>query len=173
LNVGAFEERKNQLTLLEAYHKISHEFSHHLIFIGQGKKYLEKVRARAQELGIADRVHFLSNVNSADLPVFFQMADLFCFPSIFEGFGIPIVEALFSRTPVLTSFGSCFPESAGPQSHYVDPLSIADISKGIRTILASDALQNKMKIEGELFARQFKKEYTTEKLLHVYHQTIS
>jgi glycosyltransferase involved in cell wall biosynthesis len=101
------------------------------------------------------------------------MADLFCFPSIFEGFGIPIIEALFSRTPVLTSFGSCFPESAGPESHYIDPLSVGDIAKGIRTILSSVELQNKMQIEGELFAKQFKKEYTTKKLLNIYHQTIS
>lgn len=172
LNVGAFEPNKNQLNLLEAFAQISHEFPHHLIFIGQGKKYLEKVKARAAELGLANRVHFLSNVSFTDLPVFYQLAALFCFPSLFEGFGIPIMEALFSKTPVVTSLGSCFPESAGPHSYFVDPLSVSEISKGIRAVLSSEELQDKMKYEGHKYVQQFHREASTRSLIEIYKNTL-
>lgn len=173
LNVGAFEERKNQLNILEAFKELSNEFSHDLVFIGQGKKYLAKVKNRAIELGISKRVHFLSNVNYSDLPVFYQLAEVFCFPSIFEGFGIPIIESLFSHTPVLTSHGSCFPESAGPDSYYIDPLSVHDIANGLKNILSSRDLQLKMTTAGFIYADQFRREYTTEKLLKIYQKTLS
>jgi glycosyltransferase involved in cell wall biosynthesis len=172
LHVGAFEPNKNQLNLLEAFALIANEFPHDLVFIGQGKQYLEKVKLRTEQLGLKARVHFLNNVNFTDLPVYYQKADLFCFPSLFEGFGIPILEALFSRTPVLTSKGSCFPESAGPNSFYIDPLSSHEIAAGIKTILGSLELQNKMKEEGYKFVQRFHREETTMKLIKIYKNTL-
>lgn len=172
LNVGAFEPNKNQLNLLEAFAQISHEFPHHLVFIGNGKKYQEKVKARTHELGLSERVHFFTNVNFNELPAFYQLADLFCFPSLFEGFGIPIMEALFSKTPVVTSLGSCFPESAGPHSYFVDPLSVSEISKGIRAVLCSPELQDKMKYEGYKYVQQFHREASTRNLIEIYKNTL-
>lgn len=172
LHVGAFEERKNQLNTLEAFAEISKEFPHHLIFIGEGKKHLNKVKMKAIELGLVNRVHFLSSVSYIDLPVFYQEADLFCFPSLFEGFGIPILEALFSNTPVLTSHGSCFPESAGPNSYFIDPLSVYDIAQGIRNILNSSELQNKMKLEGFKYAQLFHREKSTQNLIQIYNNVL-
>ncbi len=133
LNVGAFEERKNQLSLIEAFSKISKNSDHDLVLIGNGKQYLEECKNKALKLGLLSRIHFLSNVPFNDLPTIYQAADLFCFPSHFEGFGIPIIEAIYSKIPVITSLGSCFPESAGPDSEYIDPLSVQDIidSRGI------------------------------------------
>ena len=172
LNVGAFEERKNQLALLIAFSKIAHEFPHDLVFIGQGKKYLEKVKRVTNELGLNNRVHFISNVNFTDLPVFYQLADLFCFPSLFEGFGIPILEALFSKTPVVTSKGSCFPESAGPNSIFIDPNSSNDLIQGIRSVLESENLQIKMAEEGFKYAQNFHREITTKNLMKIYQEAL-
>lgn len=169
LNVGAFEERKNQLNLVVAFAKIANVVAHDLVFVGHGKKYLKEVRTKAFQLGIANRVHFYTKVNFHDLPVFYQLADLFCFPSLFEGFGIPILEALFSKTPVITSLGSCFPESAGPNSSFVDPHSIEGLAEEMKKILGSKELQLKMQNEGLIYAQNFHRKVTTTNLLNIYH----
>jgi glycosyltransferase involved in cell wall biosynthesis len=168
LNVGAFEERKNQLILIEAFAKICEKVAQDLVLIGNGKKYFDQCIARVKDLKISSRVHFLSNVPFLELPVFYQAADLFCFPSHFEGFGIPIVEALFSKTPVITSFGSCFPESAGPTSEYIDPLSVLDISDKLVSVLQSESLQKKMTTEGHKFVQKFHRKDSSIKLLDCY-----
>ncbi|MBC7714011.1 MAG: glycosyltransferase family 4 protein [Rhizobacter sp.] len=168
LNVGAFEERKNQLMLIEAFAKIASQVEQDLVLIGNGKSYLEQCKKKVEDLKISSRVHFLSNIPFSELPVFYQTADLFCFPSHFEGFGIPIVEALFSKTPVITSFGSCFPESAGPDSEYIDPLSLTDISDKILKVLNDVSLQDKMISRGHNFVQKFTRKQSTEKLLECY-----
>ncbi|MBC7428766.1 MAG: glycosyltransferase family 4 protein [Bacteriovorax sp.] len=168
LNVGAFEERKNQLLLIEAFAKISNQVEQDLVLIGNGKKYLEQCKNKVEELKLSSRVHFLANVSFSDLPIFYQTADLFCFPSHFEGFGIPIVEALFSKTPVITSFGSCFPESAGPDSEFIDPLSLNDLSAKILKVLNDVSLQEKMISRGHSFVQKFSRKESTLKLLECY-----
>lgn len=168
LNVGAFEERKNQMALIEAFGKIENLIEQDLVLIGNGKTYLESCKNKVEELGLTDRVHFLSNIPFSELPLFYQTADLFCFPSHFEGFGLPIVEALFSKTPVVTSFGSCFPESAGPDSVYIDPLSIHDISDKILKVLNDVSLQETMIAKGYEFVQQFHRQNVNTKLLECY-----
>lgn len=170
LNVGAFEERKNQLALIEAFSKISYFIQQDLILIGNGKDYLEECKALVTKLNLTDRVRFLSNIPYNDLPIFYQAADLFCFPSHFEGFGLPIVESLFSQTPVITSNGSCFPESAGPNSVYIDPLSTDDIADKIVKVLNDVELQENMISKGYEFVQQFHRKNVTAKLLECYSQ---
>ena len=168
LTVGAFEERKNQQALIEAFGKIAGQIEQDLVLIGNGKKYLESCKRKALDLGLENRIHFLSNIPFDELPLFYQTADLFCFPSHFEGFGLPIVESLFSKTPVITSFGSCFPESAGPDSEYVDPLSVADISDKMLKVLNDVGLQENMITKGYEFVQQFHRKNVNEKLLECY-----
>lgn len=173
LNVGAFEERKNQLGLLEAFASICKQVEEDLVFIGQGKKYKEQVIAKAEELKISHRVHFLKSILHEELPAFYQAAKLFCFPSLFEGFGIPNVEALFSKTPVITSFGSSLPESAGPDSYFVDPLSKSSIASGLQTVLSDKKLQDHMILKGSEFVERFRLEHTTDRLMEIYHQVLT
>ncbi len=168
LNVGAFEERKNQLRLIESFAHAANKIEHDLVLVGNGKNYLEECKAKAEELKISSRVRFLSNVPFNELPVLYQAAELFCFPSHFEGFGLPIVESLFSKTPVVTSFGSCFPESAGPDSEYIDPLSTQDISDKIVKVLSDKVLQEKMISRGYDFVQKFSRENSTKNLLECY-----
>ena len=169
LHVGAFEERKNQLKLLQAYAQIANKVEEDLVFIGQGKKYKEMIRAKIIELNLDLRVHILDSVRFDELPAVYQAATVFCFPSLFEGFGIPIVESLFSKTPVITSYGSCFPESAGPDSHFVDPLSVSSIGEGLLTVLSSKKLQQEMSEQGHKFVQRFHLKETTSKLMDLYH----
>jgi glycosyltransferase involved in cell wall biosynthesis len=173
LHVGAFEERKNQLNLLLAYAQIADKVEEDLVFIGQGKKYKEKVEALVSKLKLNHRVHFLNSARFDELPAIYQAARVFCFPSLFEGFGIPIVEALFSKTPVITSLGSCFPESAGPDSLFIDPLSTSSIAQGLTTVLGDKNLQNQMSERGLRFVQRFHLSSTTGHLMDIYHQVLS
>jgi glycosyltransferase involved in cell wall biosynthesis len=173
LNVGAFEERKNQLNLLEAYSLVANKIEEDLVLVGQGKAYKEKVIQRAAELNLNDRVKFLNSVHHEELPGLYQAAKVFCFPSIFEGFGIPIVESLFSRTPVITSHGSCFPESAGPDSFFVDPLSQNSIADSLVRVLGDAQLRETMITRGLDFVQKFHRQNSTQNLIDVYTQTLS
>lgn len=170
LNVGAFEERKNQKNLIKAFAKSYKNYEHDLILIGAGKSYRADCVALAAKLKLGDRIKFLSGVPHFELPAIYQMASLFCFPSIFEGFGIPIIEALFSKTPVLTSQGSCFPESAGPSSEYIDPLSTEEISSALTRILGDENLRETMVSNGYEFTQKFHQKNSTSSLLDYYSQ---
>jgi glycosyltransferase involved in cell wall biosynthesis len=168
LNVGAFEERKNQLRLVEAYVSIAHKIEEDLVLIGQGKKYKEQVIEKISALKLEKRIHVLEGIPFAELPLIYQAAKVFCFPSLFEGFGIPIVESLFSKTPVITSFGSCFPESAGPDSYYVDPLSNSSIADGLAHVLSNQNLQEQMITKGLEFVQKFHRKNSTSHLVELY-----
>ncbi|RPJ78795.1 MAG: glycosyltransferase family 1 protein [Alphaproteobacteria bacterium] len=173
LNVGAFEERKNQLTLLESFAKIAEIVEEDLVFIGQGKNYKEQLEKRVKELKLSHRVRILNSVTFDELPAIYQAAKLFCFPSLFEGFGIPIIEALFSKIPVITSFGSCFPESAGPDSYFVDPLSEVSISEGLVKVLGDEKLQKHMSSKGLEYVQRFHRRETTSHLRDIYTQALN
>lgn len=168
LNVGGFEERKNQLTLIEAFSSLSNKIEENLILIGNGKKYLDQCKKKVEDLRLSSRVFFLQDIPYSHLPALYQSASLFLFPSLFEGFGIPIVEALFSQTPVMTSFGSAFPESAGPNSAYIDPLSVHEISQKISFLLANKLHREKMITNGYTFVQKFHRKNSTENLLRNY-----
>ena len=172
IHVGAFEPRKNQLLTLEAYASIVSKIEEDLVFVGNGKAYFDQVARRIKELHLEDRVHLLNHVSHADLPYLYQAASAFCFPSLFEGFGIPIIEALFSKTPVITSFGSCFPESAGPDSYFIDPQSESSIANGLLAVLSDKNLQNSMKEKGYKFVQRFHRNESSQALLECYRQVL-
>jgi glycosyltransferase involved in cell wall biosynthesis len=169
LTVGAFEERKNQLGLIKAFSMLQKK-DHDLVLIGAGKKYLTQCKELVHSLGLDSRVHFLSNISFTELPLFYQAAEVFCFPSFFEGFGLPIVESLFSKTPVVTSIGSCFPESGGPDSLYADPNRAEDIADKLSLVLNDKLLQNSMTEKGYEFVQRFHRKHSTESLLDCYSQ---
>jgi len=169
LCVGAFEERKNQIGLIKAIATLK-ENEHDLVLIGAGKKYLQECRELVNNLGLNSRVHFFSGISFNELPLFYQCAEAFCFPSFFEGFGIPIVEALFSKTPVITSIGSCFPESGGPDTLYADPKSIDDIADKISRVLKDENLRKSMSDKGFEFVQRFHRQNSTTSLLNCYSQ---
>lgn len=173
LHVGAFEERKNQFNILCAFEQIAEKIGVDLVFVGEGKRYKDQVRHQTEKFKLNHRVHFLNSILLDELPGLYQAASVFCFPSLFEGFGIPIIEALFSKTPVITSFGSCFPESAGADSFFVDPMSIASIADGLLKVLSDQILQEKMRTSGLDFVQQFHQEKTTANLIGIYQKALS
>ena len=129
LYVGTIEERKNLKTLIEAYNFLPSSFRIPVVVIGKGKSYkkecMELVRSRRLEGKFLWINHLTSN---SDLQSIYQCAQALVYPSIYEGFGLPVAEALLCKTPVITSNVSSLPEAGGPSSLYVDPRSPNEIA---------------------------------------------
>ncbi len=127
LQVGTIEERKNLLYTLNAMLNLKDV---QLVVVGRKTDYFKKVNAFIYQHNLQERVHFKSVDSMEDLAVIYQMAHVFCYPSIFEGFGIPVIEALYSNVPVITNKEGVFPEAGGPDSYYVDlndPKEMSDL----------------------------------------------
>jgi glycosyltransferase involved in cell wall biosynthesis len=169
LYVGTIEPRKNLLKIIQALEMDSLDIP--LIVIGRATPYLEKVRQFIREHSIRN-IFFLRDVPNEDLPGLYQMAKIFIYPSRFEGFGIPILEALSSRTPVITSKGGCFAETGGKSTAYVDPDSAEELAATIRKILDDSQLQDSMKKYGFEHALQFTEDRITDNIMQVYRKAL-
>ena len=169
LYVGSIEERKNLLTLLRAIANIPDQI---LVVIGSGIAYKEKCLTFIDDNKLNNRVIFLKNLSLEEMACIYQKAEIFIYPSIFEGFGIPILEALFSKTPVITSKGSCFSEAGGENSKYIDPLSELEITQAILDIKSNKKLQNLMIEKGYQYALNFKDEKISKNLISIYNSLI-
>jgi glycosyltransferase involved in cell wall biosynthesis len=173
LYVGAFEKRKNLLNLIHAFASIAHLTDHNLVLVGSGKSYLKLMLELVGHYKLINRVKILSQIETDWLPGLYQSADLFVFPSFYEGFGIPIVEALFSEVPVITSEGSCFPESGGPGSEYIDPNSVEQLRESIMSILSDQAKKHLMISAGRNFVEKFHLAQTSNALMNFYGSVMS
>lgn len=119
VNVGTIEQRKNILLAVKALTFLPHDIS--LVVVGRPTPYSAMVKRYAESHGLADRLLMLHNVGNGDLPAIYQMAEVCVYPSRYEGFGIPIIEAIQSGLPVVACTGSCLEEAGGEDSLYVDP----------------------------------------------------
>ncbi len=165
LNVGSIEERKNLLTILKALKELPEQ---KLVVIGNGKAYKIKCLRFIAEHNLSDRVIFLSDLNLEEMAAIYREAQILIYPSIFEGFGIPILEALFSKTPIITSKGGCFSEAGGPNSKYINPLSLDEMKKAILEIQNSPKLQEEMATKGFEYAQKFTDDKIAHNLMEVY-----
>ncbi len=165
LYVGTIEKRKNLLSVVKAIHH--GKINAPLVVVGRQTPYFEEVSAFIRQNHIKN-IHFLEGVTNDNLPVIYQMAKIFIYPSVFEGFGIPILEALFSKVPVITSTGSCFPEAGGPSSEYVRPEDHEQIAEKINVILSDSLLRKKMISDGLLHAENFSHEKLAFQLNNLY-----
>jgi glycosyltransferase involved in cell wall biosynthesis len=156
LYVGTINERKNLMAVVNALKKIEQNTQIPLVVVGNGKEYLAQVLAYVKENKLENRFIHLPKVDFADLPAIYQSAQLFIYPSFFEGFGIPIIEALHSGTPVITSTGSCFAEAGGPRSYYIDPNDPQAIATAIVAILSDKERQADMIRFGLQYVERFK-----------------
>jgi glycosyltransferase involved in cell wall biosynthesis len=164
LNVGTIEERKNALTIVKAIK----DLDVCLVLIGKETAYANSIHEYIKANHLQDRVHFLKGITTEDLAIIYQLATVFVYPSIFEGFGIPIIEALFSKTPVITNKNGVFPEAGGPNTLYIEPFDIADLQQKIHQVLSDSSLSNKMKEKGFEYAQQFNDEAIAVQIMNCY-----
>lgn len=172
LYVGSLIERKNLLTLFEAMALTQTMSDVPLVIIGEGAAYKKRLKAKAEQLGISHKIIFLPNVPTEDLPALYQASTLFIYPSFFEGFGIPIVEAMNSGTPVITSQGSCFPEVGGDAALYVDPQEPQSIADAIMNVLENPTLREEMIAKGKIYVQKFHQEKTSQSLIELYRSVL-
>jgi len=144
LNVGSFFPRKNQSTLIQAFNLIKDKVEEDLVLVGGWGNMHAAIQKQIDDAKLHGRVRIISNVSNSQLPQLYKNASVFVFPSLFEGFGAPVLEALFSRTPVIATKGNAIEEAAGKNSLLINPLSAEEIADSILQILRNDALRKKM-----------------------------
>ncbi len=166
LNVGTIESRKNLLLAVKALSRIDQ--SVHLVAVGRQTSYADELKRYAAAHGLEQRVHLFSGIPLADLPALYQSAAVFVYPSFFEGFGIPIIEALHSGTPVIAATGSCLEEAGGEHSVYVDPTSDEQLAEAVRNILSDIKLQAKMIAEGQKYVAKFDDRLLAGQMMELY-----
>lgn len=165
LSVGTIEQRKNVLAIIKAIHE--YKLNIPLVVIGRPTPYLEQIKAYIEQNNVPD-IFFLHGVPLEDLPAFYQQASLLAYPSFYEGFGIPILEALISKIPVITSRGGCFEEAGGTTSIYIDPQNPAELADAIKKILNNGDLRKEMVDGGFKHAWKFKDEQIAKAYMKVY-----
>lgn len=142
LVVGDLNPRKNLPRLLAAYAACAEAKDLPLVLAGKESAGAEKVHEAVTEHRLGNRVRFLSYVSDVDLPVLYAAARGVCYPSLYEGFGFPIIEAMLSGVPVMTSNVSSCPEVAGDHAPLVNPYDVASISDGMTRLLARTPAQH-------------------------------
>jgi glycosyltransferase involved in cell wall biosynthesis len=163
--VGTIEPRKNLVRLIEAFATLDHDLDLALAGPAGWNQDLERLLA-----GMRDRVRILGFVPERDLAALYGGATVFCFPSLLEGFGFPVLEAMAQGTPVVTSSGTSTEEIAGGAAVLVDPRDTDSIADGIRSVLDDESLAVKLSEGGPGRAARFSWERTAEELVNVYRE---
>ncbi|MBI5033444.1 MAG: glycosyltransferase family 4 protein [Chloroflexi bacterium] len=172
LYVGNLEPRKNLPILLQAFARLVHQgLPHSLVLVGSRGWKDDAVFTTLSELGISDRVHFLGYVTQDELPLIYQASRVFVYPSLYEGFGLPVLEAMACGTPVITSNVSSMPEVAGDAGLLINPNSIDELTVALQRALTDSELRVTLAQKGLKRAQSFSWERTARETLAVYEQS--
>jgi len=169
LAVGTIQPRKNYERLIQALPMLPEAQRDVQLVIVGGRGWLEEpIYATVRELGLQDRVKFLGFADDSDLPALYSGAICLAFPSLYEGFGLPLLEAMACGTPTLSANVSSLVEVAGDASVFVDPLSLDSISEGLARVLTEKDLRAALIERGYAQATRFTWEAAASRLLGVY-----
>ncbi len=172
LFLGTLEPRKNLVRLVEAFARLRDPALKLVIAGGRGW-YDEEVHARVEALELNDRVVFPGYVPAEDLPLWYNAAAVFAFPSLYEGFGMPVLEAEACGTPVLTSNCSALPEAAGNGALLVDPLQVEAIAAGLERLFHDETLRGELRQRGLAHAARFTWQQTAAETVAVYRRALA
>lgn len=172
LNVGSFFPRKNQRTIIEAFDLVKNKIEEDLVLVANSGTTLEEIEALIEKKKLSPRVKIISNVSNEDLPSIYRAASLFVFPSLYEGFGAPVLEALFSKVPVIATKGGAIEEAGGKNSLYVNPNSAEEIADTILKVLNDEKLKGQMIEKGFAHAQTMTDSVFAEKTMKVYREVL-
>jgi len=174
LFVGTLEPRKNLRRLLQAYATLDSILrGSNLLVIAGGKGWgNQNLASLVRELNLEDSVRLTGYVNEETLATLYQHALFLSMPSLYEGFGLPLVEAMSFGTPVLTSSCSSLPEVAGDAGILVDPYNISSISSGLQQMLQDDAIRSKFALQAKANAVRFNWEKTARETMGIFYEAI-
>ena len=166
LSVGTLEERKNLMLTLHAM--VEGKIDIPLVACGKWTPYADELMKYAEEKGIANRVFFHHDIEMADLPAVYQMASVAVYVSLFEGFGIPILEALNSGVPMITSKGGVFKETGGDACLYVGQYDLEDMIEALKKALYNSDIRRDMIEKGNAYVLNFRDDKVAANLYRVY-----
>jgi glycosyltransferase involved in cell wall biosynthesis len=169
LSVGTIQERKNQLALIKAVQLGNIDLP--VVFIGKKTRYYRHLRKYIQRYNMRN-IFFQDNVSNADLPSLYQMSSIFAYVSFTEGFGIPIIEALHSGVPVITSRGGCFEEAGGDGAVYCDPDNPGQIAEALKSVLADNQKKEALVAAGREHISGFTDEMQASRMVEIYNKLL-
>ncbi len=170
LNVGTIESRKNALLILKALSLIKEKIK--LVIVGRATSYQQELDQFIQSNNLIDQVQFIHKAAFTDLPLIYQSASAFVYPSFFEGFGIPIVEAIASGLPVITSKGSCFAEAGGADCWYIDPHQPEELATAISTVWLNGENIKQRVLRSQQYIQRFEPKVIATELMNVYNSLV-
>jgi len=172
LSVGTLEPRKNQLALLQALQ--SKEIKVPVVFVGkQTTLYMAEMNRFIEENEMDSQVKFLSKISESDLAALYQTAMLSVYISVFEGFGLPVIESMASGCPVVTSSVSVLPETAGDAAVLCNPAKVEEIAQKVLLLLENEDFRNKIIEKGKQRANLFHPENYAQKLISLYTEILN
>ncbi|RMF31735.1 MAG: glycosyltransferase family 1 protein, partial [Chloroflexi bacterium] len=179
LSVGTLQPRKNYVRLIRAFHRLTamgvtwEGVLPHLVIAGGRGWLFDAIFAEGERLGVADRVHFPGFVAEEDLPALYRSAALFAFPSLYEGFGLPILEAMACGVPVVASNASSLPEVVGEAGLLVEPTDEEGLAQAMARLLTDRPLREALIRRGLDQARRFTWPKAAEQLVALYHRLLA
>jgi glycosyltransferase involved in cell wall biosynthesis len=175
LSVGDLQPRKNHIGLIEAFTRLIQarpQLQHHLLLAGKETWFARRVRDAARHSGVSDRIRFLGFVSDDDLLQLYNACDLFCFPSFYEGFGLPVLEAMACGAPVACSNTSAIPEVADGASLFFNPYNPDEITRAMLDLIQHRELRTRTRRLGLRRAADFNWRKTAQQTLEVYYEVL-
>ncbi len=172
LFVGTIEPRKNVYQLVRAFALLPRDLNVQLILVGSGKKYKSTLVQFIKENDLEDRIRFLGYVTDNDMPGLYQSAQLFIYPAFFEGFGIPLVEALHSRVPIITTMSNPFAEIVKDAALLVNPQSEIEMRDALKKLITQSSLRQDLINRGIKRCPLFAPQELTRQIMQVYHSLL-
>ena len=166
LNVGSIEERKNALLIVKALPLLTEKMP--LVIVGKRTKYTAEIEKEAEKLGVKDFLFIFDKVPFEDLAPMYRMSEIFIYPSRYEGFGIPIIEAICCGVPVIAATGSCLEEAGGPDCIYVDPDDEKALAAAIEKFSTDTAFRQNSIDSSKKYVEKFSEEIQANQLIECY-----
>lgn len=166
LNVGSIEERKNAALIVKALPLLNEKLP--LVIVGKRTTYTAEVEKTAETLGVKDCLRILDKVPFEDLAPIYRLAEVFIYPSRYEGFGIPIIEAINCGVPVIAATGSCLEEAGGPDCLYVNPDDEKALAAAIEKFSLDNAFRENSVAKSRKYVEKFSEERQAEQLMECY-----
>jgi glycosyltransferase involved in cell wall biosynthesis len=174
LFVGNLKPNKNVKTLIHAFSRIcaKRDFGHQLVILGDDRKWKPGLVSECEKLGINERVLFAPHVPHEELPWVYAAAEILVMPSLIEGFGLPVLEAMACGTPVVCSRAASLPEVAGDATEYFEPISVDDLAATLERVLRSRELQETLRCKGLERIKLFSWRECARRTLEVYRHVL-
>jgi len=170
LSIGTLQPRKNHARLIEAFDRVLRDSEYNLVLAGGEGWLYDEVHAQVAERGLPERVLFPGFVAEDDLPALYSAAAIMAFPSLYEGFGLPVLEAMACGVPVLASTAPCLPEVAGGAALLIAPRDVGAMAATIEKLVNQPELRHALRAKGLARAAQFRWENSAADLLRIYRE---